>query len=376
MNSYRCPVVYKKKVLMPTTWRKAKRLVTEGKAVFVKDKLGGVYLKLKYDPLKYYTQTVILGIDPGTMYDGYTVLTKKGCINYQYNHQLPINGSLKTIMNKRIMYRRMRRTRLRHRPIRNLSRIGKKITNTSNYYFQNRRGMIERLSKLYPITHISIEDVRFNHRKSKKGKSFSNIEVGKKRFYGYIRKSGYNLSLCSGKATSLIRNSVFGYNGLKKTPNKAHKGFTSHCIDSFSIALRTLKKIYGDDIVVKYTVSFYKDLLRKEVFDIERITYKYRRELHREKNKIRESREYYRYKKGGEKVIIPHYSKKKKIRIKVNDNPSNHGPWTYVYTESQRTFKKFITNYGGTVDRKTEKSKYWEVIDSNYRYYNVKQYEL
>ena len=52
MNSYRCPVVYKKKVLMPTTWRKAKRLVTEGRAVFVKDKLGGVYLKLKYDLLK------------------------------------------------------------------------------------------------------------------------------------------------------------------------------------------------------------------------------------------------------------------------------------------------------------------------------------
>ena len=82
---------------MPTTWRKAKRLVTEGRAVFVKDKLGGVYLKLKYDPLKYYTQTVILGIDPGSMYDGYTVLTKEGCINYQYNHQLPINSSLKTI---------------------------------------------------------------------------------------------------------------------------------------------------------------------------------------------------------------------------------------------------------------------------------------
>ena len=62
--------------------------------------------------------------------------------------------------------------------------------------------------------------------------------------------------------------------------------------------------------------------------------------------------------------------------MKVNDNPSNHGPWIYMYTESQRTFKKFKINYGGTIDRKTEKSKYWDVVDSNYRYYNVKQYGL
>jgi hypothetical protein len=98
------------------------------------------------------------------------------------------------------------------------------------------------------------------------------------------------------------------------------------------------------------------------------VTYKYRRELHRLKNRIKDSRFYFRYKKGGIKVKIDHYSKLKRLRVKVNDNKSNHGPWNYLYTKFELTYKKFITNYGGTIG-KNGISKYRD--KDYYKYYNI-----
>ena len=44
------PVRYKNKPLMPTTWNKALKLMKLKKAILVKDKVLGVYLKLKFKP--------------------------------------------------------------------------------------------------------------------------------------------------------------------------------------------------------------------------------------------------------------------------------------------------------------------------------------
>lgn len=110
MESSRCPVRHKKKVLMPTTWRKARRLVRQGRAVFVNDKVLGIYLKLKFDPGSYEVQEDVLGIDPGSMFDGITVLSKLDQRNIQFNHQLPIQGKLKGLIGVRGGYRRVRRT--------------------------------------------------------------------------------------------------------------------------------------------------------------------------------------------------------------------------------------------------------------------------
>lgn len=215
MESSRCPVKYKKIVLMPTTWKKARRLVKEKRAIFVKDKVLGVYLKLKYNPIKDTdiindNQEVILGIDPGSKFDGYTVFSKYDNRNFQYNHQLPIIGKLKGLINKKKMYRRLRRIRLRHRPIRFLYRTGSKINNTSNYYYQNRINMIERIKSIYPLKGICIEDVKFNHFLSNKGGRFSNIEVGKYRLFDYITGVLKLLLLkCSGIMTKQMRDFIF-----------------------------------------------------------------------------------------------------------------------------------------------------------------------
>lgn len=362
------PVRYKKMKLMPTTWKKANRLIKLGKAVLVNDKLLGVYLKLKYKPKTTYTQPMILGIDPGSMFDGYTVVSKNYNRNFQFNHQLPISKRLKDIMNKRIMYRKIRRYRLRYRPMRIDSRTGNKMTNTSNYYYQNRVNMINRILNLYPITHISIEDVKFNHYKSNKGKSFSNIEVGKTRLYDYITKTlKLYLYKVKGSETKEMRDTLFP--SLVKNKDKSIKDFNSHCIDSFTIGILAYLSITEDYRYVSLIPITNKE--NKLVRFIERISYKYRRELHRLKNRIRNYRNYFRYSKGGKKVIIDHKSKLRKIRAKIDDTRSNHGKiWNYQYTRIESTYKKFITNYGGTIGRNGI-SKYWEESTKCYKYYNV-----
>lgn len=362
------PVRYKKMKLMPTTWKKANKLIKLGKAVLVNDKLLGVYLKLKYKPKTTYTQPMVLGIDPGSMFDGYTVVSKDYNRNFQFNYQLPISKRLKDIMSKRIRYKKARRCRLRNRPMRKDSRTGNKVTNTSNYYYQNRVNMINRILNLYPITQVSIEDVKFNHYISNKGRSFSNIEVGKTRLYDYITKTlKLYLYKVKGSETKEMRDTLFP--NLVKNKDKSIKDFNSHCIDSFTIGILAYLSITEDYRYVSLIPITNKE--NKLVRFIERVSYKYRRELHRLKNRIKDSRYYFRYSKGSKKVIIDHKSKLKKIRTKIDDTRSNHGKiWKYQYTKIESTYKKFITNYGGTIGRNGI-SKYWEESTKCYKYYDV-----
>jgi hypothetical protein len=153
-----------------------------------------------------------------------------------------------------------------------------------------------------------------------------------------------------------------------KNKDKSVRDFNSHCIDSYTIGILGYLEVTKDyrsisliPINKKYNSS---------VRFIDRLGYKYRRELHRLKNKIKDSRYYFRYSKGGIKYIINHKSKLKKIRVKMNDSKSNHGKiWNYMYTIQELTYKKFITNYGGTISYKTGLSKYWNGV--YYKYYNI-----
>lgn len=87
----RLPVKYKKLVLMPMRWKRIKRLMKEGKGILVRDKILGLYFKLKYKSKSTETQSISLGIDPGSMFDGYSIISKSNQINLQFNHQLAIS---------------------------------------------------------------------------------------------------------------------------------------------------------------------------------------------------------------------------------------------------------------------------------------------
>ena len=371
MESNRCPVRYKKLVLIPTTWRKAKRLVKIKKGVFVKDKVLGTYLKLKYNPIREgdipnENQELTLGIDPGSMFDGYTIISKLDNRNFQFNHQLVISKSLKSIMNKRIGYRRIRRNRLRYRPMRIESRNGNKISNTSNYYFQNRVNMIKRIINLYPIKSISIEDVKFNHYVSNKGKFFSNIEIGKRRLYDYIiNQLKLNLYKVKGKDTKEMRELLFP--NRIKNKDKSIRNFNSHCIDSYSIGVQGYLESTKDYRTISNLCR--SSLTNTSVRFIDRIKYTYRRELYQHKSLYKDKKYYFRYKSNGVRYNIDHKSKLKRIRVKINDTKSNHGKiWNYMYTSPELTYKEFNKRYGGTISS-NGLSKYWN--GKYYKYYNL-----
>ena len=355
------PVKYKKRFLTPTTRGRAFYLVNQGKAVWFKDKKGTTCIRLKVEPSDYVVDDVTLGIDPGTLYDGYTVSTNNGQFNSEfiYTDKVDNRNFINDKSANRRNNRKIKRNRLRHRKARFDNRTGKKETNTSVYYRQHRQNQINYFKKLFNINEIVIEDVKYNHwgDHSGRGKSFSPVEVGKNKFYDYIHSLGIEPKLVKGYETADERKSYFG--DAPKLKNKSSESFYAHCLDSFTLT----RFVDSYQLLNKVTHYWY----RKKSIN--------RRELTKFKKKVGFGKFYYRYKKGGEIEIIHHYSKLKKIRVKVNDNKTNHGPWTYMYNNIVETFKKFRPNYGGTIVKGRSrygrdmigKSKYFS--NSGYDYY-------
>ena len=91
-TSKRLPVLYKNKSLMPTKWKKAKRLVKIGKAKFKYNKIGVRYLVLKFKPSGLKTQDIHLALDPGSHFDGISVLSK---FDHHENIELYHNKTVK-----------------------------------------------------------------------------------------------------------------------------------------------------------------------------------------------------------------------------------------------------------------------------------------
>ena len=71
----RIPVVSKNGIpLMPCRPTKARKLLEQGKAIKKRNKLGIFYLQLEFDPNDPVTQLLAIGIDPGTKFEGFSVV--------------------------------------------------------------------------------------------------------------------------------------------------------------------------------------------------------------------------------------------------------------------------------------------------------------
>ena len=97
--------------------------------------------------------------------------------------------------------------------------------------------ILDWLSKLYPITHVCVEDIKavtkqYQH---KWNQSFSPLEVGKQWFYSEIQKCWKLLTL-QGWETKEIRDHL----GLKKSSKKLAATFDAHCVDSWCLAYHTV----------------------------------------------------------------------------------------------------------------------------------------
>ena len=97
--------------------------------------------------------------------------------------------------------------------------------------------VLEWLSKLYPVTHVCVEDIQARTKQYQKkwNQSFSPLEVGKTWFYDEIKKRWELLTL-QGWETKEIRDRL----GLKKSSKKLSETFDAHFVDSWCLAYRTV----------------------------------------------------------------------------------------------------------------------------------------
>jgi hypothetical protein len=340
---HRIAVKFKNQPLMPMKSSRVSKYITQKKGKIRYDrKLKLHYLQLFKAPSDFKTQPIIIGIDPGSYFDGISVVSKR---NHHCNFELiqrtkKGKSAIKAFMQRKAENRRIRRSRLWHRPIRFSNRTSTKLTPTIRANVEFRQWIITKLMQIYPISKIAVEDVRFNHYASNRGASFSQAEQGKTKLYDFIRERA-ELELIDGFETHQLRTAVFGYD--PKLKDKGSKKFEAHCIDSFVIAQNGIQVDELVTIRVNYDVLFIEKNLR------------IRRCLTRTRPVGYKGNQYhYKLLKGGIKQITPKTSTKRNIcRVKPEGMHSNHPKqWIYKDNGFAARVKQKSQPYGGTkIDR-------------------------
>ena len=357
-------VKYKDIPLMPCSKNRARSLVSCGKAKFVSDKILGKYLLLLQEPSNpIIKQKLVLGVDTGTMFAGFSVVGENCSVNFELEQtrKKKDKSCIKKQTKNKSMYRRLKRSRLRHRETRFKNRTGPKVTYTENYYYQNFRNMIDKICSLYPVTDIIIEDVSHVHTAENKGSGFSPIEQIKTRLYDFCATlADVHISFANPKHIRMYNAAHIRRisNGTvkdfdMKSEDKSEKSFYAHCLDSHSLACL---------------------LFGKHLWYTENVMYISRRLPEIDKNRRRLRREQTR--RG---AIQRRPSKLKKIRTKVCEFQGNHGPWNYEHTEQTPTFSTALSSYGTSIkiskshceNCKQGDNKYQNQVTGRYIYYDM-----
>lgn len=371
---YRLPVRWKGKSLMPMKATRVRKFVESGRARIRYDrKLKLHYLQLLVDPSGEETQEVVLGFDPGSTFDGISLVSKK---NHHINIELiqrPKKGknSIKSFKLRQSQNRRIRRSKLRHRKIRFDNRTSNKLVPTIKSNIDFRKWIVTKLRFYYPISKIVIEDVRFNHYRNSNGASFSLVEQGKTELYEFIRQLNLKLELVDGITTKKLRVKYFGFD--PKTQDKGKQSFEAHCVDSFVLAAPKEFEYDRETGELLNPIVDFDNYLNKSVTFIEKYI-KQRRCLTKTRALYKKPSNtgpyYYRYKKGGIKKIFTCKSNKRNFcRVKVSGEHSNHPKqWEYIDNGYAVKIKCNTARYGGTVIN--GRQKWWYNNEWNNR--NIK----
>ena len=226
--------------LMPMHAARARKLVKRGEATPYWD--NGIYcIRLNKEPSDRDTQDIAVGVDPGSKKEGFTVKSES---HTYLNVQADAHKGVGKKVAKRRELRRGRRSRKcpnRKQKKHNLSN-GDRIPAGTRARWDWKLRILNWLSKLYPITHVCVEDIKARtiERANKWNQSFSPLEVGKQWFYTEAQKRWKLLTL-QGYETKEIRDRL----GLKKSSKKLAETFDAHCVDSWCLAYHT---IGGQDI--------------------------------------------------------------------------------------------------------------------------------
>ena len=222
------------KRLMPTTETRAAMMIKSGQATPYWS--NGIFcIHLNYQS-KEWTQEICVGVDPGSKKEGFTV--KSGSYTY-LNVQANAHSGVGKKVEKRRELRRSRRSRKCPNRKNRTNRLAnrERIPAGTRARWDWKLRILDWLSKLYPISHVCVEDIKARSIKNAKkwNQSLSPLEVGKKWFYTEIEKRWELLTL-QGWETKEIRERL----GLKKSSKKLAETFDAHCVDSWCLAYHTV----------------------------------------------------------------------------------------------------------------------------------------
>lgn len=220
--------------LMPTISSRARRWIEQGKATPFW-KFGIFCVRLNQKPSSRYMQSIILGIDPGSKKEGFTV---KSEVKTFVNIQADAVHHVKMVVDDRKILRRNRRGRKtpyrKCRLNRSCQKNKTSLPPSTKARWDLKLRIFKNLKKLFPITDVAVEDVaaKSKKRQRKWNKSFSPIQTGKKYFYRQIKSLGVDLHLFKGYDTFELRKRY----DLEKSSRKLDEHFHVHCVDSWVIA--------------------------------------------------------------------------------------------------------------------------------------------
>jgi hypothetical protein len=222
-----------KKPLMPCSEKRARKLLESNRAKPYWFK--GIFTIIMQECTKEYKQDIAIGIDPGSKFSGISVKTEtKTLINIQYNAPTYVKDKVEGKKLAR-MTRRQRKTP--YRKCRFNRSIKNRIPPSTKSRWQQHLNLVRMLSKIYPITLVSVEDIQAVTKKGAKkwNRNFSPLEVGKNWFYSEIEKD-YRLFKYSGFETYQFRQDY----GFKKNKDKAKVCWHTHCVDGWVLANQVL----------------------------------------------------------------------------------------------------------------------------------------
>ncbi len=232
---------------MPTTPTRAGMMIKCGDATPYWS--NGIFcIRLNREPSGRHKQEIVVGVDPGSKKEGFTV---KSEAHTYLNVQADAHNKVSKKVAKRKELRRSRRSRKCPNRKNRTNRLAnrERIPAGTRARWDWKLRILDWLSKLYPVTHVCVEDIKARTKQYQKkwNTSFSPLEVGKQWFYTEIEKRWKLLTL-QGWETKEIRDRL----GLKKSSKKLSETFDAHCVDSWCLAYHTV----GGDAIVDNTSIF------------------------------------------------------------------------------------------------------------------------
>lgn len=236
-NGLRIPVVDStQQPLMPTTPRRARKMVEKGEATPFWSR-GVFCVRLNKAPSGRSMQDVVVGIDPGSKREGVSVVAKHA--DFLNLHLEARNQVKDKLINRRELRssRRSRNTPCRaNRSNRGCLRNGGPPPSTKARWDWKLQ-TLQWIRRLYPVNTVVVEDIAAVTKPGQRkwNLSFSPLEVGKQYFYERVEGLA-KLVLRKGYETKDPRDRY----SLKKTSKKLSEVFDAHCVDSWVMAAGTL----------------------------------------------------------------------------------------------------------------------------------------